>query len=190
MAALNSSDRSVAPLDAALRRRFSVIRVAPDYEVLASHLGVSLPPVGFRPPGGPANWAGDDVRRLAVELLRELNGRIESVLGEDFLLGHSMVWDVAGETREALVKALAAAFDEQIAGSLRMTFADQDEQLGAILRAGQPPANTAAAGTASGVASWALPEPEVAPVAVARLRIRQLCDLPWEEAAELLASLL
>jgi 5-methylcytosine-specific restriction enzyme B len=39
VAAMNSTDRSVAPLDAALRRRFAIIFVGPDYEVLASRLG-------------------------------------------------------------------------------------------------------------------------------------------------------
>ena len=40
VAAMNSSDRSVAPLDAALRRRFSIVRVDPDYDVLADRYRV------------------------------------------------------------------------------------------------------------------------------------------------------
>lgn len=38
IAAMNSSDRSVAPLDAALRRRFSILDYPPDYNALENHL--------------------------------------------------------------------------------------------------------------------------------------------------------
>ncbi|MEP9391910.1 AAA family ATPase [Gordonia sp. VNK1] len=38
IAAMNSSDRSVAPLDAALRRRFSILDYQPDYNALENHL--------------------------------------------------------------------------------------------------------------------------------------------------------
>ena len=46
LATMNSVDKSVAPLDSALRRRFHVINIAPDIEGFAeSHLGLSGNPV-------------------------------------------------------------------------------------------------------------------------------------------------
>src|SRR5439155_13753946 len=74
VAALNSSDRSVAPIDAALRRRFSIIRVEPDYKLLASHFGIIVPNGSTVPPHID-QWTVDDVLRLAVFFLRASNDR-------------------------------------------------------------------------------------------------------------------
>jgi 5-methylcytosine-specific restriction protein B len=188
VAAMNSSDRSVAPLDAALRRRFSIVRVEPDYTVLADRLGISTSS-SFAPPDDPTAWTPDDVSRLALALLRRLNEKIEVVLGADFLLGHSLLWDVHGSDAESAVISLCAAFDERVASTLRMTFADQDEPLAAVLGAGPPPV---AGGTTSGsqIAYWLLPPADLEAVAPPRLRIRLTREFGWIEAANALRALL
>jgi 5-methylcytosine-specific restriction protein B len=72
LAALNSSDRSVAPLDAALRRRFSIVRVDPDLDVLSQRLGARTPATKPTHPD-PGSWSTTDVADVAVLLLQTLN---------------------------------------------------------------------------------------------------------------------
>lgn len=188
VAALNSSDRSVAPLDAALRRRFAIISVDPDYDVLGERFGVSAPPAGFTPPADPSTWTPQQTLQVAVAVLRGLNRRLSAVLGDDFLLGHAVLWDVGGSTSAQIVKSLALAFDEQIVGTLRLTFADQEDQLAAVLGV----VGTGTAATASGavLAKWELPDPSVAAVAERRLRIARLGTIALTDAAELLRALI
>lgn len=165
VAAMNSTDRSVAPIDAALRRRFAIIHVGPDYQVLAERLGTSLPAGPFTVPG---TWQPDDIRQLALYLLIVLNGRVLDVLGQDFLLGHALLWQVGGSDVETLTSSLVHAFEERVAATLRMTFSDQDEALGAVL--GIPPAST----DADRVGSWRTPEGPVAAITAQRLVLHEL----------------
>lgn len=185
VAALNSSDRSVAPLDAALRRRFGILPVEPNYEVLAERLGRPVVPASFAPLADPATWTRDEAADVAVAMLRSLNKRLGALLGEDFVLGHASLWNVAGDTAEEVVRSLAAAFDEQIAGTLRMTFADQDDQLAGVLKT--PPAAAAGAGSLS---RWEQPDPALTGLAEPRVRIAKVSDLPWVEAANVLSALI
>jgi 5-methylcytosine-specific restriction protein B len=186
--AMNSSDRSVAPLDAALRRRFSIVRVEPDYDVLATRLGVA-PITTFPAADDPSTWSPEDVSRLAVAVLRRLNDRIELVLGADFLLGHALLWDVGGADTQSAVASLCAAFDERVASTLRMTFADQDEPLAAILGAGPPPA-AGSPPSGSLMARWVVPPSALEAVAPPRLRITLTQQLGWLDAAKAFRALL
>jgi 5-methylcytosine-specific restriction enzyme B len=135
VAAMNSTDRSVAPLDAAMRRRFAVIRVGPDYEALQNHLGVSTSELAQPLPftDDVSTWPVESVSSLAVQVLKALNSRIEFCLGEDFLLGHALVWGVSADSAGARFAELVHAFDTKLVSTLKMTFTDQDEALGAIL---------------------------------------------------------
>jgi 5-methylcytosine-specific restriction enzyme B len=65
---MNSADRSLTPLDTALRRRFEFVEIMPDPKLLAGRVieGVALD-----------------------ELLTVMNARIELLLGRDCLLGHA-----------------------------------------------------------------------------------------------------
>ncbi|MBO9879660.1 AAA family ATPase [Xanthomonas sp. D-99] len=135
VAAMNSTDRSVAPLDAAMRRRFSVIRVGPDYDLLGKRLLENASNVDRDLPSSQSadDWTPDDVALLAVRVLRTVNDRIEFCLGEDFLLGHALVWNVGiGDTAERL-RLLSIAMDTKIVPTLRTTFLDQDDVLAVVL---------------------------------------------------------
>lgn len=169
VAAMNSTDRSVAPIDAALRRRFAIIHVGPDYEVLAERLGVPVPGGPYVP---PQQWQPDDVRELALRLLMTLNDRVLEVLGQDFLLGHALLWHVGGSDLESLASSLVHAFDERVVATLRMTFADQDEALGAVL--GIAPASS----NPERIGHWRTPEGPIAAVAPSRLVIHDLSEWP------------
>jgi 5-methylcytosine-specific restriction enzyme B len=192
VAAFNSSDRSVAPLDAALRRRFAILHIAPDYSALATRLGVALPDWSHPFQPGSADyqqWSPEDVKQLGLRLLRILNDRIGLVLGQDFTLGHAVLWGVEGSTTQELARALSKAFDERIASTLRLTFLDQDEALGAILNAGPYP-NAPTAPDAARLTHWLVPPPDMSGVAVPRLQLREATEMSWQDALRALHSVL
>lgn len=164
VAAMNSTDRSVAPIDAALRRRFAILRVNPDYDVLAARLSTAVP--NLATPFAPNTWGEPEVRELALRLLMVLNQRIELVLGPDFLLGHALLWNVRGEAPDELALSLLEAFEERIAATLRLTFTDQDEALAAVLSIQDPPGVQ--------VANWRSPSGQLASVAGRRLHFENL----------------
>lgn len=101
---MNTSDRSIAPLDAALRRRFAFVRVTP---LLGPELRTALQAA-----------RGDQILALAetsIEMLTVLNASVlRPVLGPDGELGHSYLFDMretdaAPDLRSALRKASTAA---------------------------------------------------------------------------------
>ena len=79
---MNTADRSVALVDHALRRRFSFIRLQPDYDLLARHLGR---------------------HRLPTESLVELLKRVNAGIGdENYHLGISFFMQDGAELRSTL----------------------------------------------------------------------------------------
>jgi 5-methylcytosine-specific restriction protein B len=133
VAAMNSSDRSVAPLDAALRRRFTIVEMGPNYEALATQLAADMTADLSEP---IPDWTLGHVGKLAVELLKSMNARIDGVLGTDFRLGQSNLWNARGSTVEETIRKLASSFDYRIVQTLRLSLQDDDGALAAILRAG------------------------------------------------------
>lgn len=168
VAAMNSSDRSVAPLDAALRRRFSIVEMPPNYAVLAQHLGADEDADFER---DSDDWTPGTVASLAVELLRALNKRLDAVLGTDFRLGQSNFWSVSGDTGTDTIASLAAAFDFRIVSTLRLAMQDDDGALAAVLRAGTAEAPL---GGQDSVAYWKGADPELGTYASSRLHVREL----------------
>jgi MoxR-like ATPase len=78
---INTTDRSVAPLDQALRRRFAFHRLEPMKPHLLTHaLGVA---------------AKEPVMAEAIAAWNALNGELENRLGPDMMLGHSYFFDAA-----------------------------------------------------------------------------------------------
>lgn len=188
LAAMNSSDRSVAPLDAAMRRRFSILFVEPDYEVLAEHLEASdadTTPEGERPAWEIPfeEWEVGTVAALVVDVLRALNYRIGFISGRDFALGQAQFWQVAGENRDEVLQSASEAFDRNVVGTLRLTYLDHDEALAAVL--GLPAGETAQ----TKVAQWLPPPGALAELATSRLVVNSLAEMTPEHQAEALRSL-
>jgi 5-methylcytosine-specific restriction endonuclease McrBC GTP-binding regulatory subunit McrB len=80
---MNSSDRSIAPLDAALRRRFAFIPVSPlSGDELKSRLTAVLAGVG------------SEVIERSVDALDSLNEAMSGALGPNSMLGHSYLFEL------------------------------------------------------------------------------------------------
>lgn len=171
VAAMNSSDRSVAPLDAALRRRFTIVEMAPDYDALSSHLGADES-AELRTP--LSDWSVGPVGKLAVELLRSLNRRIDAVLGTDFRLGQSNLWNVRGDTVSDSIRRLASAFDHRIVQTLRLSLQDDDGSLAALLLAGTSESPT---GGSSSAIWWKKADSHLGSYAADRVHVRNLSSL-------------
>ena len=178
VAAMNSTDRSVAPLDAALRRRFAVIRVLPDYEVLASHFKIDIQRAEQPLPSSHevTDWEVDDVSALAVKLLRHLNERIEFCLGEDFLLGHGLLWDLESDDKKERLKQLTYCVDHFVVPTLRTIFIDQDDALAAVLGIStEQQANGSTASPITGsVAYWKIAPAGLTDIVAKRLVIQEI----------------
>jgi 5-methylcytosine-specific restriction protein B len=172
VAAMNSSDRSVAPLDAALRRRFTIIEMGPDYDALAGQLTADLDADLTAPLD---DWLPHDVGALAVGLLAALNSRISAVIGSDFELGQSNLWHVSGTDAQEMLASLARAWDERIVPTLRLAMQDDDDALAAILRAGR--SDNAVQLNDVAAAWWKTADPSLGSFARARLHFNLLSEL-------------
>jgi 5-methylcytosine-specific restriction enzyme B len=193
VAAMNSTDRSVAPVDAAMRRRFTVIRVGPDYEALSQHFGLVAGSLDHPlPPVAPlSGWQSADISRLAVRLLRAVNGRIEFCLGEDFELGHALLWHLTASAVEERLAQLCTLVDTKVVPTLRMTFVDQDEALAAVL--GVADSARVALGQSAppaSIAYWREAPQSLAAIADKRLSVRSLSAMGSEEQLSALSALL
>lgn len=134
VASVNSLDRSVAPLDQALARRFHRISCPPDMEFLRVKLGLAqtveqIAATDKAPPDG------DKAGLTAAALLSRINKYIRHLLGPDFEFGHgylNKVWEApegADRWRE-----LAVAWDAAIFPQLEEMFRTRNNELARILR--------------------------------------------------------
>ena len=108
--AMNTADRSVEALDAALRRRFAFVEMAPDISKveLADDLDVDL-----------------------RQLLATINGRIERLLDKDHCIGHSYFMGVA-EAEEPL-EELRSVFATKVLPLLEEHFYGDPAKIGMVL---------------------------------------------------------
>lgn len=133
LASMNSVDRTVAPLDSALRRRFQIIEVTPDLSLIRQRAAAMREAFALEE---QSEW--DELTWLTHELLRRLNTSIGVLRGPDFQLGHAYFWPVVREddappTLSDRRRRLFAAFADTILPQLREVFRDQPEELFALL---------------------------------------------------------
>lgn len=133
LATMNSVDTSVAPLDAALRRRFTMVPLVPDLVAMAESLGLSDPAAD----PDPGLKTRNDVSSLGLRVLERVNDGIAMFLGADFQLGHWYLRPLAhATTRAAAVDALVDVWTNSILPQLIEYFAGRTAQLVAVL--GEP----------------------------------------------------
>lgn len=150
LATMNSVDKSIAPLDAALRRRFHVERLGPELDVISTQLGIDTPPDPLFLPAVITDPL--DVARLAVALLRSLNEGVAAFLGPDFQLGHWFLRPLADAHDLAEMEdGLVELWLNRLLPQLEEYFQGRSDQLRALLRSprlGDP-------------VSWKSPRPEI-----------------------------
>ncbi len=110
---MNTTDRSIALLDMALRRRFAFVELLPQPSLL-------IKPV-----------QGEDATVDLRLLLERLNGKIAEHLGRDHQLGHSYFLRAADATHPA--EELAFVWRRQIAPLLREYYYARPDQLNELL---------------------------------------------------------
>lgn len=113
---MNTTDRSVALLDAALRRRFAFVEIAPRPELLA---------------GTPVET--EEAVLHLDELLRCLNAAITQHLGRDHQIGHSYFLRVVQAAPEERLSALELVWNNQVLPLLGEYFYTRRERLADLL---------------------------------------------------------
>lgn len=102
---MNTADRSVEGLDAALRRRFSFVALMPDPSTLSTNCeGINL-----------------------QELLTRINQRLERLLDLDHTIGHAFLWDVKG------LEDLKNRFSTKVIPQLQEYFYGDWRKIGMVL---------------------------------------------------------
>jgi 5-methylcytosine-specific restriction protein B len=106
---MNTSDRSLAGMDIALRRRFTFIEMQPEYEALKK---ITIEGVNIG------------------ELLEKINERIEALLGRDYCIGHAYLIDLQ---KNASLNQLAGIFKNRIMPLLQEYFFEDWQRIRWVL---------------------------------------------------------
>jgi 5-methylcytosine-specific restriction protein B len=184
--AYNSTDRSITPLDMAFTRRFRTIRVGPDADVLARQLEIEdqLNDVArVYVDDDFVNYTVDDVKRLAVELMRNINARIEVALGPDFEIGHALFWKVAGVDLASSAASLSSTFQDQVIPTMEKAFLGKAALFAAVLNV---PEEGEKVGSAIG--SWVAAPGKLRDLLGSRFVLSDLKSLPTNEQLRALRS--
>jgi len=132
LASMNSVDKSIAPLDTALRRRFHIINIFPSAADLRQ--AVNLDPMDDAPAAAVgAIVTNEDLARLAVHVMEKLNRGIGLYLGQDFMLGQWYL-QLKADTNPAEPGNLVEIWLYRILPQLIELFHGRTELLIALLR--------------------------------------------------------
>lgn len=118
IASMNSLDRSVAPLDSALSRRFSKINVPTDYEALKQHI---------------LSNGSEEQASIIINILLKINDQLLCDFGEDFQLGQSYFWQSFGDNIDDFFVALTASWHDKALPQLMELYRNRHSDLSALL---------------------------------------------------------
>lgn len=141
VASMNSLDRSTAPLDSALARRFEQLQIGPDYLAFKQHLEQGVTTRSLTLDAAipietlPESPAATSPEALSLALLKQVNTFLRGALGDDFQLGPGYLWRVgdAADDSDARLEALIEAWDARVVPKLRELFRSRGEQLELLL---------------------------------------------------------
>ncbi|MFA7563008.1 MAG: hypothetical protein WCY70_06170, partial [Methanoculleus sp.] len=118
---MNTADKSIALIDAALRRRFGFIELMPDYEVLRQNLMSKDTDL-------------QEIYSLSIDLLSFVNQKITTLYDRDHQIGHSYLMRLseAADVEEAM-ELLIFIWYHEIIPLLQEYFYDAPAKLEKIL---------------------------------------------------------
>ncbi|WP_380680634.1 AAA family ATPase [Salinigranum sp. GCM10025319] len=142
VASMNSLDRSTAPLDSALARRFEQIQIRPDYKAFKQHLTQNISSRSLNLDSDkPIESLGSNPESvtpeaLSLALLNQVNTFLRGAMGDDFQLGPGYLWRVGDvdEDSQTRFNALVSAWDARVIPKLRELFRSRGDQLELLLR--------------------------------------------------------
>jgi len=135
LASMNSVDKSVAPLDTALRRRFHIINLYPSFDDLRRAVGLPSGDTVRLVPRSEIVLTREAVARLAVHVVEKLNRGIGLYMGPEFCLGQWYLARLASPKLDGEGASAAAAdiWNYSILPQLIELFHGRNDQLVALL---------------------------------------------------------
>lgn len=120
---MNAIDKSIAPLDSALKRRFYIINIAPDYHLLDLYFETTNISINIM----DIIDSKEKQLKLAILVLKLLNNKISKYKGEEYMLGHAYIWGL--KEAENVLKELYDIFDNNIINFILDLFEGDNEAL-------------------------------------------------------------
>ncbi len=107
-------------MDSALKRRFVIKQLYPDYELLRLWFNVDDVPVTAY-----ADSTRDDRLKLAIYMLKSINDSIAECVGLDSQIGHAVLWNLR-DTMNCSLEDIFEVFDETILPMIEEMCVDED----------------------------------------------------------------
>ncbi|PYT00666.1 MAG: hypothetical protein DMF63_06410 [Acidobacteria bacterium] len=138
LATMNSVDKAALPLDSALTRRFHRIEMRPSLQVLATHLSVNMDEleakaVKVRATEQPSSSLTPE--ETAILLLDRINAHIGADMGEDFEIGHTLLWSLVATEPADRWRELARVWDRALLPQILERYAGRSDALTELLKA-------------------------------------------------------
>lgn len=184
LATMNSVDKAALPLDSALTRRFHRLEMRPDPSLLAQRLETDIDEVTAHIQAvrdGSSTVDDLTAEDVAVLTLDRLNNAISADMGDDFELGHSLLWTVGSVPSAARWTALFEAWDRSVFPQLAERYAGRVEPLKELLKVGP--------GSATGDAFHERHAIGTGPPTEGTLVVLPLTKLPEDQAKAVLRNL-
>ncbi len=103
VAAMNSADASVSPVDVAFLRRWEPFQLNPSVDIARAALGLV--------PGSPTSGTGQELLSALVDAWQQVNHRISLLRGREYQLGHAVM--IPEPTRDLSTVGAAMSFAKE-----------------------------------------------------------------------------